>query len=414
MIKFNDDGILVSYIKEKLHNFNLPMCDVWKDTDKHFNNCLYIDNQYLCIYKDNKKQVVRPYIFNDNITNITKQFILNSTTYDTYTHQYLGKYLQFIKDYKGVDLMSMFNLCSGEIASGIGDIDVLGNSSQISFVVGDEQVVFNTTDSDYKIYVIPVRYNQKYSIGINCNSVVEIVACFYDDILLTSGLPASNLEQFYKNTYEKFSHTTLTSPRLYTKLDNILSKIDDAFYYNKNVLKLLIKVPASCASSLVVVEGEVPLTNIVTIYGQSEKNNYNITMSVNVNKYKDNKRQLFYIDDNVIHPFADRLIEYLTNSAICPLDDIDTNIALIQKYLSVGRGYELNRLVKTVSKEYTIKNFTKWSEDMTELIAKLLNYSSLNRNRNYYDRTSSNFDILGYADKDAEEFLRVKANKEIK
>ena len=51
---------------------------------------------------------VAPYSYNVEIPNFTKNLVINSSYYDEYTHNYLGDYLRFMRDYHGIDLMSMY------------------------------------------------------------------------------------------------------------------------------------------------------------------------------------------------------------------------------------------------------------------------------------------------------------------
>ena len=118
----------IGFIKEYLHDFNLPMVKVLNDNMWVIEFGLYIkDNSIYCALKDfNYKvgdekntrlfhKIVSNYVFGRKYKNITKNLDLNSNIWDSYSQEYLGDYLRFIRDYKNIDLMSMYNCFSGRI-----------------------------------------------------------------------------------------------------------------------------------------------------------------------------------------------------------------------------------------------------------------------------------------------------------
>ena len=121
MIKFNDDNIYVGYIKQLLHTFNLPCCKIDNPSNNYVVGDYFISANKNEIYKvtkidENNKcsesVKICNYKFGDEVLNITKNLEIRNNFYDSYTHEYLGEYLRFIRDYKGIDLMSLYNCFS--------------------------------------------------------------------------------------------------------------------------------------------------------------------------------------------------------------------------------------------------------------------------------------------------------------
>ena len=83
----------------------------------------------------------RVYNRGDHITNLTRSLEIKNNIYDSYTHEYLGEYLRFLRDYDGINLMSMYNCFS--------------NRRPYRMEYKDETITLNSLDSNYKIYMLP-------------------------------------------------------------------------------------------------------------------------------------------------------------------------------------------------------------------------------------------------------------------
>ena len=229
MIKFNDNSIYVGYIKQLLKDFNLPNCQVYREELKDFYNS---ENTHLAYIKDNAvfrdDKVVSTYNFNDKITNITNNLHITSNIYDSKTHKYLGEYLRFIRDYTGLDLMQMYNCFT--------------NESPVNVHIDG----FDSNDDNYQLFILPIKFNRIYTIGIDCFSCVSLRACHYEN----KDLVDNSYNVKYSAQYE--SGARFNKPFIF-KSPEVESTEQLA---EEKTLKLLIKIPFSCKSSIVVLEGD--------------------------------------------------------------------------------------------------------------------------------------------------------------
>ena len=231
MIKYNDDNIYVGYIKQLLHTFNLPCCKIDNPSSKYYVGEYFINDKKNTIYKvlsvganarPERILKVCDYKFGDFVLNITKNLELRNNYYDTYTHEYLGEYLRFIRDYKGIDLMSMYNCFSNNIPTSLNV---------------DE---FNVNNDLYSVYMISVKPNTTYTIALDCHTTINI-SCghyayhnFLDEGLLNK---------------KSFTNLRFNRPITYTTPAEDNLKLEKTF-------KMFIRVPSTIKSSLVVLEGD--------------------------------------------------------------------------------------------------------------------------------------------------------------
>ena len=209
-------------------------------------------------------------------------------------------------------------------------------------------------------------------------------------------------------------------------------------------LRLFIKVPTSCKSSITILEGDYRGYNDA-IYTPVQKKQlqYSCNHSVlnfNTNKTADkvdlnnyafkpiSKLQLLAFNTGESYPFADRLVEYLIGSAITPIDDISDNIKRAQKVMEANKYYfKIDGLwedkMQNIIYDYMInsgpiKVVTVCDDKYDELYGKEVDtkdYSGPIRQvvkdkrqgthpRLGHTNKSTLYDILGYVDKDAEKW----------
>ena len=140
MFKYNNTHIFTGYLKQFLSSINLPACKVYTrefakylekhgtedprvlesfdTTDSRASTCInYIKNNELYNYfwnTSNDKVWKRSsevfYSDEKTVRGLTRKLNSPGIQYDTITHEYLGEYLRFLRDYYHVNLMSMYNL----------------------------------------------------------------------------------------------------------------------------------------------------------------------------------------------------------------------------------------------------------------------------------------------------------------
>lgn len=330
MIKYNSDNLLVGYIKEMLKDFNLP--------------------KFKPVNKPNFK-------LDDELLNVTKNFKINSLIYDSYTHIYLGDYLRCLRDYWNIDLMSMYNCFTYDMPKELS----LEN--------------FKSTDIQHKIFMLPIKSGKQYTIALESALPIELEVVAYDE---------EHLAREYENSYKYISNAQFKKPFIYQ-----VPNIDDI---NKPILKLLIKLPYACNTSIVVLEGDYTTSVNNTFIQINNSTIYSKPLIIGDDLTSDNIKshmnlQLLYLNDGTSYPFADRLIEYLVDNAITNIDDIPNNIIRTQKAL----------LKNKVISDYSTLNYGKWNDNMTKYILKYL----MNKKASV-PYLNNLFDNLGYVDKDIE------------
>ena len=462
MLKYNNSHIFTGYLKQLLSSFALPSCKVYShefanylkthgtedprvlgstvsnNTDHLVPAINYLKNdtfyQYFAkneadLYSGaaswQRCKTAAYYSPEKAIQGITRSLYSPSNLYDNTTHEYLGDYLRFIRDYYDIDLMSLYNCFTDKICNNI-DVE-FAISSKTS-----QKATFDAYDSKYRIYMLPVKLFSSYTIAIDSNQGIEVFCGFY-----RSGLDVSRKgDRLATKTYQKFNKTLFGQPILYNKLSvenwpaandfttsngNKTIRTDSFTRWDLTArekdLRLFIKVPSSCTSTITVLEGDFRSFNDIKYAPVGNKliyqNNHNI-LNFNTNKHGDNidlnnytfkpisKLQLLAINTGESYPFADRLIEYLTGSAITSMDEIADNIKRAQKVMQDNKYYfEIDGIwenkMQNIVYDYMM-NSGEICVQNNKLVDKHMGY----HRRQGHNTKSTTYDILGYLDKDAE------------
>ena len=311
--------------------------------------------------------------------NHTKRLQINNNIYDSYTHEYLGNYLRFLRDYDGLDLMSLYNCFSNRLCSSIAglnfDINTLNggsNANNPKTTFGK----FNSADSDYRIYLIPVKLFKNYTIAIDSNVPVEICCGIFKN---ATNLDDSITEyrELINQTYCKYSNTSFNKPFLYTALTDIAPNELSNYPTRAEILKhsnarkfiasiadresnlmLILKIHKDVKSSITILEGDYRGWNDFSakfIKNTGESTNadkaaigkkidlkHNHTVIANEALYEEvgiqliSALQLLQLNTKKHIPFADRLIEYLLDMCITGgKDEPRENVLMVQKLLSI-------------------------------------------------------------------------------
>lgn len=498
MLKYNNTHIFTGYLKQLLSTFNLPACRIYtrefaryreqhgkedprilESFDSINENRLavrinYLKDNELCTYfwdHSNKQGYDKATWIQNNelyydsdktVHGLTRNLNSPGISYDTKTHEYLGDYLRFLRDYHNVDLMSLYNCFNDKIYNNI-DFSFTVNPG----VVPEQHIkaVFNAQDPNYRIYAIPVKLFSKYTIAIDCDQGLEMFCGLYNTNLDMSG----KSEDFAVRTYLKVKKAFFNQPFLYDKLaitnwpatqdfmldayDNRIVRADKFTRWDianrEKDLRLIIKVPISCRSTITILEGDyrtfndskyLPIghkadgttvipnsistdasTDVIVKttweYVQNHSalnfNSARITSDpasnkgdgIDLNSYSFkpiSKLQLLAFNTGESYPFADRLIEYLSGSAITSIDEIPDNIKRAQQVMNDNHYYfKINGLwepkMQNILYDYMIN-----SGPIVVNGGKLVD-----RRQGYHQRLghaskSTLYDVLGYVDRDAE------------
>ena len=379
---------------------------------------------------------IQDYTYNQKIENYTKNLKVQNNIYDSYTHEYLGDYLRFHRDFANINLMPLYNCFSSRACPKL-DIKFTLQSGY--------EVKFNTDDTLYKYYMVPVKFFQDYTIAIDSEAAIEVCCCLYDQYQVKekNATHKAALVELSKATYQCFSDMQFRIPRLYSQIKNLnellASNQELELAQQEYALKLILKVPVENKSSIVILEGDY------TTYGQSiytdarfgeklsEADNLKWNESTKAfNLVWDKKNKVHHINGRALgglstlknkrqvsnhttinlssrkairelssklitplqllrtntgesYPFADRLIEYLVGNAITVNEEIPDNVIRAKKVISLNCPTEIKPLVST--------------DGIWEPLLQCLVYNYINNKHNVND---INHDILGYIDKDVE------------
>ena len=370
------------------------------------------------------------------IPNYTKTLQIRNNVYDSYTHEYLGDYLRFKRDFEGINLMPLYNCFSNRVCENL--------QLAISSLEGrGYEAIFDSFDTNYKIYMIPVKLFQKYTIAIDSAYPVELCCAIYgsklDDRKKFKDLP--------RQTYKRFTNLSFTRPLLYEALAtestfNPQSKMPLAeqvvttkreqylthLAQNESDLKLFIKLSADNKSSITILEGDFCKWNDSMLKfdqptaqsgGSTEtaasdnfdpivlKPRLSNHLELNLNNdalkaFEDScadiplitPLQLLRFNTMQSRPFADRLIEYLLGNCIDASEELPGNIARLQKVLhnSAYRTACNPRVPGTWDDRYRLLLYAAATGE----------YTTFGQGTRHFNR---GHDALGYVDKDVERWL---------
>jgi hypothetical protein len=283
---------------------------------------------------------------------------------------------------------------------------------------------------------------------------------FYNNTLDLSKKAA----ELITKTYKKVNKTLFNQPFIYDKLavDYWNYKVENGsstenaenitrwdIYNRERDLRLFIKIPASCKSSITVLEGDYLRFNDARYIPKETENSY-----VNAFEYQSNhsvinfeintdnrdeledtsyqlisKLQLLEFNVCESFPFADRLIEYLSGSVITPIDDIHENVERVQRVMQQNKHYfkitglwedKMQKIIydylinagpiETIAISTQKDDIANYAKEVNPKTYKgtfkyVLSDKRAGRHPKVgYVSKSTLYDVLGYVDKDAEKW----------
>ena len=447
--RFYTDTIVTRFIKSFIANTYIPQVNVWKPGKFVMEGLFYITEGYIvkCNISGNPTSlteslngvryfdIISLYIPGKRYYNINSNYISNISGYDPTTHNYLGNYLRYYRDYYNINLMPFYNCCTNEYVDNIDFVDVNGTYQVIS-----------SDDSRYKVLSVPVRFGQKYNIAIDCDTPLDMILCFYGPkgLLsdLTNGRNAEGnvlpgLLDLSSSIYKRVQASQFSSPFTYeTPSWKVLQDANLARILQfERYLRLIIKIPVNNNSSIVVIEGDIlnrPLTS-VQYYKDGELVTYNIdytsdsvtftdfgstcntkdvtgisspfgmvtvdrlTSRINISVPLESCLSplgLLQMSDGNVYAFSDRLVEYLLLNCITSQETITDNIARIQTYASSSTNANRNLVLK-YRESYTPG---VWDDSLRSYL-----FGVMKTARIYTGKPQ--VDLTGYVDKDTEQII---------
>jgi hypothetical protein len=294
----------------------------------------------------------------------------------------------------------------------------------------------DSSNSQYCVYAFPVKLFATYTIAIDSELGVELFCGLYNTSLEDN---TDKGKYLIKKTYQKENKTLFNQPFLYKKLsvdfwpdedENTL--LDPATIARCDIinrerdLKLFIKIPASCRSSITVLEGDFRAFNDC-VYTNKRVDSDSIEKDLWV--YKTNrsilnfntkdfsheknyeplnnpifkpigKIQLLAFNTGESYPFSNRLVEYLSNSAITSNEAIMDNIRRVQKVMNQNGNYfkmegVWENKIQKIAYDYMMNTGPLKVDNTNHII-------DAYRGEHPKLRKSNQYDILGYIDKDVE------------
>lgn len=403
--KFFADTVQSKFIKALLYNTPLPTLPTVRDGDTIVEGCVYIygTNIIRCIsggeiysqqldmltvgedtivsnslyvgsgHKTAEYEVLSSYIFGENVPLITEKYLSKYSYYDSQTHYYLGKYLRCLRDIYGLDLMPFYNCFNYTILSNF----YLDSSSDFGYVM--------ESNDSYKLIGVPIKFGKKYTIAVDCSSEVLVKSVFYGDlgmleVKLSNGYSGYLTDCIKESNGKKtmvYNSMSFKQPIVYsTSFDNHNENATSTDLQNyENSLYLVIQLPSSNDSSIVVMEGDYR-------FGKTEKI-FNVEKIDSIsNSQLDSlllsDLSLLQINDKQNYAFSNRLVEYLLLNVINLTETIPQNIERVQNYIGERHGV-----------------YGVWD---TNLRVDLYNKYMSNR-------LNTKIDINGYVDMDVEKYI---------
>lgn len=375
MTRFYDNTITTNFVKYLLSKFELPMIPFFEDRMfvKLDNLCICNSAIYRCNesgYRANKEEFInnatyiQPFVLGEHYNNITTNYIGKTNFYDPETHYHLGELLRSIKAIDGLDLMPFYNCFNGEYIDGIYfKKPSKTNGSKLE----DFGITRTSIDSGYKILSVPIKFGREYTIAIDSDCGIETIPVIYsktgiveEETVRLLGINTGAYHKFDRCSFQ--NRDAVVSQLVYTdttrgKGETYTGEEPQFLGQYEKFLRLLIKVPSSNKSSVVVFEGNcanIINTNtrninihksLVPVSNDPDDNNM-IEVPQNLTGMITTPKINFFNDGN-IYAFSDTLIQYLLLSVICGVDPINENIIRVQEYISSNEFRKANGSVYT-------------------------------------------------------------------
>lgn len=292
--------------------------------------------------------------------------------YDYETHRYFGEYLRQLENIYNLNLLPLYNCFSYYEVNNITLTETLSNG------------VLTKNKEDYRVFLIPIKFDRTYTIALESDIPILLKPIFYEKELLKDMLDQPIIDCLNSNTLIKKGSTNFKQPFTYSLGVKDISPYSFLkpyqLYEYERYLYLAIQIPVDNKSSISILEGDYTdntTWDIVDLYEVSKN-------STDIGNLLNNNLSLLDINDGVIRPFSDKLIQYILNNTIDSREIWGDNIKRIEDQINYNPEY---------------KGF--WSDTLRYILNN--RYKQLVEENNKFNK----YDILGYVDDDIEKACRV-------
>ena len=373
--KFNFDTLQTNFIKYILSETNLLTISFTNSLEYVTPGVYYVHEGYIIkinikgedlrpykISEITSEDYIKfePYIFGKEYPGLTTKYISSSNSYDSETHYYLGLYLRMLKGCYKVDLMPFYNCYCNEFTTSSYSLEYYSEKEPEDIYLGSLRVTKTTTDlSNYKFVSVPIKFGEKYTVALSSEQPVELVPCFVDkngvlinetdELLKCVSHMYGNVESSRLSNFLKKCPVSFQKPQVFHMFDLPAKDIDGDIVIDgvklhsyEKFLRLVIKLPKKCDSSVVVLNGVYQNTDTYTdriistsfedIQDECRSNSSTCpnTFAEYLNSYLYTNLSLLRLNDTNTYAFTSRLIEYLCNNVITSSEKLQNNIKLIQ------------------------------------------------------------------------------------
>ena len=134
----------------------------YSDNDWKPYHAAYGSEHYKVHNKNANIHTPKGYAYNLKIRNYTKNLKIQNNVYDSYTHEYLGDYLRFQRDYRNINLMPLYNCFSNTLCPRLNiSFDVVADAinSDNNEIIKGYTAKFDTRETNQ---VISKIYNSNW------------------------------------------------------------------------------------------------------------------------------------------------------------------------------------------------------------------------------------------------------------
>lgn len=369
MSKYFINTIQSKFIKNLLLNTPLPVYNTVREGDYILAPFVYINkcDIFRCtksgfFLKDAEVDPISHFSFGKTYPKFTERFMSDSLYYDVQTHKQLGHYLRTYRDCYDIDLMPFYNCWCNEYIS--------------NYYIAASGVV-QGDNSAYKVAMVPIKFNRKYTIAADSSSVVMVAPIYQENNQL---IPAWSGSISFDLTEDLCSRNEYVNVRKELSCSfkrpftvEIQNRDEDrnatVHQRNEKYLYLLIQFMSTVDTTLVVLEGDYTNLSCNEIYnfqqyvdvdhGGEIVTEENHISSVELDKMMLSDIDLLQFSNKEQRPFSNRLIEFLLNNVITPRDEVSLDIKLAQRNRMTQTGVWDNNLRRAVYRDYMLSKHTR-------------------------------------------------------